>query len=106
MITTSKEAKIRNVINRSRQVIQCDLDGNELNVYPSAVVAAEMLGIKIYQNIHSVCKGQKKTCHGFKWKYKGSKNELSINNKIADDRNGRYYSEEESKRITIKFSKY
>ena len=70
LITTARDARMKNVLNRSRHVIQCDLDGHELAVYPNARIAAEMLGIKIYQNIHSVCKGEKKTCNGYRWKYK------------------------------------
>ena len=67
--TNAKEARNINIFKRSRPVVQMDLDGIEIAKYPNARIAANLLKISAYQNIHEVCKGQKKTCRGFKWKY-------------------------------------
>lgn len=52
-----------------KAVIKMDLDGNELERYESAVKAIKDVGLKNSGNISSCCKGEKKTCGGFKWKY-------------------------------------
>lgn len=68
-ITTSRKARLSNVKKRSRTVVQMDKDGKMIAIFQNARVAAKMLNIKLYQNIHNTCTGQRKTCHGFKWKY-------------------------------------
>lgn len=70
VITTSKKARLINVNKRNRAVVQMDQNENEIATFPNARVAAKILNITIYQNIHGACAGRRKTCHGFKWKYK------------------------------------
>ena len=50
-------------------VLQYDLKDNLLNEFVSASEAARQTGLHA-QNISGVCRGLKKTCGGYKWKYK------------------------------------
>ena len=50
-------------------VIQYDLQDNFLHEYISASEAARQTGLHA-QNISGVCRGIKKTCGGYKWRYK------------------------------------
>ena len=52
-----------------KSVIQMDINDNIINEYTSASEAARQTGLYA-QNISGVCRGIKKTCGGFKWKYK------------------------------------
>lgn len=52
----------------ARPVIQMDKYGDRLHWYPSAVAAAKKLGLHS-TNISAVCRGLKKTCGGFRWKF-------------------------------------
>lgn len=53
----------------SKEVIKCDLDGNEIECFGSMKEAERMTGIH-YTNISACCKGKTKTAGGFKWIYK------------------------------------
>lgn len=53
--------------NRSKIVIQCDLQGNEIREWPSAKEAHRELDIS---HITAVCRGERKWAGGFKWKYR------------------------------------
>ena len=52
-----------------KAVIQYDLNDNFIAEYISASEAARRTGLHS-QNISGVCRGVKKTCGGYKWKYK------------------------------------
>lgn len=49
-------------------VAQLSLDGQLIDVHPSITIAADAVGAH-KTNIWAVCKGRKKTCCGYKWKY-------------------------------------
>jgi hypothetical protein len=66
---TTEEARNLNSRKRARPIIQMDINDREIARYPNARVAAMMLNLKRYQCIHAVCKGKRKTCLGFKWRY-------------------------------------
>lgn len=51
-------------------LIQCDLNGKELNQFETAKEAVKTVGLKSACNISSVLKGQQKTLKGFLWKVK------------------------------------
>jgi hypothetical protein len=53
--------------NPTRQVAQCDLNGNIIKVYPSCASAARDHHMHP-QCIHNCLKGHSKTAGGFKWK--------------------------------------
>ena len=61
---------IRNGINnkKSKTVIKCDLNGNEIEEYHSIQQAARCNG-SYRQGIIRVCKGKAQTAGGFRWKY-------------------------------------
>ena len=54
--------------NKSKTVIRCDLDWNELEEFPSVSEAAKHYGS--LSHISACALGKRKTCGGFKWKYK------------------------------------
>lgn len=49
-------------------VAQLDKDGNVLKIHESMTQAAESVGA-FKSNIYAVCKGKKRTCRGFGWRY-------------------------------------
>lgn len=54
---------------RSRKpVAQYDLDGNLIAIFPSAREADKLTGIG-YKQISAVCNGNKKTAHGYVWRF-------------------------------------
>lgn len=54
--------------NRSKPIIMCDMDGTELKEYGSICEAAREHGSVTH--IVQCAKGQRKSCGGYKWKYK------------------------------------
>lgn len=54
----------------SRKVAKLDMNGIEIEVYPSLSEAARKNGIKSFTKISSVCNGQRKSAGGFKWQYR------------------------------------
>lgn len=52
----------------ARVVVQLSLEGEELNVFPSAYEASKQTGCN-HRHISEVCQGKRKTTGGFKWKY-------------------------------------
>jgi len=64
----SKETINKRVNSQKKKVIQLDLDNNILNSFDSAKEAGEITGVHP-SNITRCCKGETKTCKGFKWKY-------------------------------------
>ena len=54
--------------NKSKPVIRCDLDGNELEEFASVTEASKHYGR--LSHIAACARGERKTCGGFKWKYK------------------------------------
>lgn len=54
--------------NKSKPVIRCDLDWNEIEEYASITEAAMNYGST--SHISSCARGERKTCAGFRWKYK------------------------------------
>lgn len=54
--------------NKSKPVIRCDLDGNELEEFISVTKASKHYGR--LSHIAACARGERKTCGGFKWKYK------------------------------------
>lgn len=78
----SKEAKIKMSLSHKgkkfskehikklrKQVIQLDINDNIINTHDSLSIAGNKLNISP-GHISKVCKGKRKTCGGFKWKYK------------------------------------
>ena len=57
----------------SRPVIQLTLKGKTIKEFPSIRNAQEALDINRY-GIREVCKGNRKSAGGFKWKFKEEKN--------------------------------
>lgn len=56
------------IYTHKKAVIKCDKDGNELKKYESITDAQKDLGIKS-SHIGYVCKGNRRTTLGYKWKY-------------------------------------
>lgn len=52
----------------SKRIIQMDLDGNPITVWPSSLAIEKTLGFRS-SNIRSVCCGTAKTAYGFIWKH-------------------------------------
>lgn len=58
-------------INRkdfSKEVIQMDLEGNEINRFPSTNEAQRQLGVS-QSSISQCCNGKRQTAYGFRWQY-------------------------------------
>lgn len=68
-VKKSKEHIIKMSLNRSKPILQFDLDGNLIREWISATEAANNLK-KLKSSITQCCKGKYKTAYGFKWKYK------------------------------------
>lgn len=58
----------------ARKVAKLDLQGNEIEIYPSISEAARKNGIKSATKISSVCNGFRHTAGGFKWEYRSERN--------------------------------
>ena len=55
---------------RARSVKQvCSETGRVLNIWPSAVAAAEAVGLKSDSSINKVCRGSRKISGGFQWEF-------------------------------------
>lgn len=52
----------------ARPIVQLTLDGQEINVFPSAYEAWKQTGCN-HRHISEVCQGKRRTTGGFKWKY-------------------------------------
>lgn len=66
----SYAGKTNELHNRSKKVIQFDLQGNFIKEFPSASEAGRELKLS-YNSICEVCRGKRaKTCGGYIWKYK------------------------------------
>lgn len=66
----SYAGKTNELHNKSKKVIQFDLQGNFIKEFPSASEAGRELNLS-YNSICEVCRGKRsKTCGGFIWKYK------------------------------------
>lgn len=57
--------------NNAKPVCQYSKNGDFINEYPSASIAAEELGKKSGGDITSCCKKKLKTAYGYIWRYKG-----------------------------------
>lgn len=68
--TKDKRSQTLYDMNKGKEILQYSMDGSFIAEYPSAKRAAEILGFSTYANIHSVCKGDRKSAFGFIWKYK------------------------------------
>jgi len=53
----------------AKKVIQYDLNGEEIKEWDCIIDAGKEIGIN-RRNISAVCNGKRKTCGGYKWKYK------------------------------------
>lgn len=58
-------------------VAQYSKDGIFIKVYPSALIAGQILGID-HSGIIKVCKGKRKIAGGFQWKYAGDSEDLTM----------------------------
>ena len=66
----TEESK-KNISNsKSMAVLQYDLNGNFIAEYKSAQIACQILNFCDKSCISKACLGQRKTAHGFIWKYK------------------------------------
>lgn len=67
----SKEIRLKRGIEALyRPVLQLDKETNEvINIFPSIKAACDFLGKQHSGHISSVCRGQRKTAYGYKWKY-------------------------------------
>ena len=59
----------RSAKNRSKSVLQFDLNDNLIKEFPSLMQVERELGFS-YQNICACCNGKLKQAYGYKWKYK------------------------------------
>lgn len=57
-----------NLIKCEKPIVQYDLEGNFIKFWRSVIEASRQLKIKD-SNIIGVCKGERKTAGGYKWKY-------------------------------------
>lgn len=55
--------------HNSKVVVQKDLQGNEIARYANLSDAAKAVGCTVKDHIGRVCRGERKTCKGFKWEY-------------------------------------
>lgn len=68
-ITPTPSAEVLKKKN-SKKVAMIDKDSNEvLKIFSSSKEATEYLGKSWHKNINVVCRGQRKTAFGYKWKY-------------------------------------
>ncbi len=66
----SSDRKKRADQNKYQPIIQLDKDTNEIiQIFPSIKAAYDSLGKQHSGHIASVCKGERKTAYGYKWKY-------------------------------------
>lgn len=89
----------------TRQVYQCDMEGNIIATFGSIKEAAEKTGASA-KHIPSVCTGKRKSCGGYCWKYvKDPKVVVPKGKKIASFdryivcRNGKVYNTETSREM-------
>jgi len=69
--TNETKIKMRSLSqDRSKTVIQLDLNGKEINRFPSIMEAQRVTGIA-KQSISPVCHGKHKQAGGFQWKFSG-----------------------------------
>lgn len=54
--------------NKSKPIIRCDLNWNELEEYPSVTEASKHYGS--LSHISACARGERKSCGGYRWKYK------------------------------------
>ena len=66
---TQEEIDIRGKHLRGKPVIQKDLEGNILNIFPTATEAGRYLGLSSCSQISNCCAGRHKTAYGYKWEY-------------------------------------
>ena len=66
---TYRENKEREYAKQRKAVIQMDLEGNFIKEWSSVKEAARELGLKSASSISMVCRGEKKTAGGYKFKY-------------------------------------
>ena len=55
--------------NKQRLIVQCDLQGSHIKIYPSAIDASKAVGLKQSTAIIRCCKNKQETSAGFKWEY-------------------------------------
>lgn len=66
---TNKEIRERAYMQQGSSVIQLNLDGSFVNKFNSAEEAMRALNKKDGSHIIAVCRGNRKTAYGYKWKY-------------------------------------
>lgn len=54
---------------RQQKVAQLDKDGNVIAIFDSAKIAAQSFGRPKDSHICDCCKGKRKTCFGYRWRY-------------------------------------
>lgn len=65
---------VKEKCSKGAKVDQLDIQGNYIRTYENMTVAAKELGsIKNRSAINRVCRGQKRTAFGYKWKYSNNK---------------------------------
>lgn len=64
----SNKRVFKNYGNNKRKVIQYSIDGTLIKIWNSLTEAATSLNLQ-FENIYKVCRGERHTCGGFKWKY-------------------------------------
>jgi group I intron endonuclease len=67
VFTESRKQKIREAV--SKKVIMISLEDQEIKQFNSTKEAGKYLGTDNYKNISAVCRGERKTALGFKWRY-------------------------------------
>ena len=65
-------------LKKTRPVYQKDMDGNIINTFESAVIAAKILNLDT-SSIYKTCKGKRKHTGHFKWDYADSIDEQVVN---------------------------
>lgn len=69
-VRTSMKGKFGKDHNRSVPVVQLNKDGSFCNSFASILEAQRILKLPLSKRVSGVCKGNEKSCCGYKWMYK------------------------------------
>lgn len=65
----TQDPSVRRSIPELQKVVQLDMEGNVLNIFKNAKEAAQHCGRDHDRHIGDCCKGKKKTCFGYQWRF-------------------------------------
>lgn len=72
-LAENQQHALKNKLRPTKEILQCDLDGNVIKEWNCISECARQLNI-LNSNIVSCVKGRQKTAYGYIWKYKGTFN--------------------------------